>query len=739
MTTVPLNRPSTAAPMAAPRPAAAAGPSLDPVKLLIKYLPHFVGAVIVGGIFGIAAHFGLRFTFPVYNSYVTYGVQPVTEKVTETTTAGQEDELQRFMNTEVQYMLSERILGAAVASPRMATEARSWAAKFSKRSTLPDGQTVMRVDPGDGLEDLLGRVTARVIPETTFIKLSVWWHDKEDVAGLVNVVREEYEKDFNFRANLQNNSSQAALASTIRDYRTNITNLQTQRDRVLQENSIDSLDQRLNEAQRELDLAMTSLTDIRNSIGATQVALDEMRRQRESPAGITYDASIREEVEANPLMVNLKREHNGLETALAGLREQFGPSHRDVRSLQARVNGSLQQIDATREKLLADRFAAREEALRQGLAQTQKQEADLTKVIEDAKSRAARLTQVKVTIDDYQSQINRFTESLINTEDQLKQLISVVASGAGVRVTVAEAPKVPTEVMFPKIWYMVPAGIALILGLTVGVVVLFELVDQRIKGPSDVALIPRTRVLGVIPHAQESPDKTEDVETVFRDQPRGVIAESFRQLRATAGKRLQSGGHRTLLVASVMPRSGTTTVVSNLALGFAALGQRTLVIDANFRRPRMHSVLKVSDAPGLGDVLAGETTLEAAAQPTATDHLSVLAAGSAANRVYERLSSGAMADLLSRASGAYDIVLVDVAPAIVSGDALALAARCDAVALVVRAYQEKRGMVARIRNELAETKGQFIGVIVNAVRPTAGGYMRRNIKVAHEYQNHKNA
>ncbi|MCX5688960.1 MAG: hypothetical protein NTV94_04100, partial [Planctomycetota bacterium] len=72
-------------------------------------------------------------------------------------------------------------------------------------------------------------------------------------------------------------------------------------------------------------------------------------------------------------------------------------------------------------------------------------------------------------------------------------------------------------------------------------------------------------------------------------------------------------------------------------------------------------------------------------------------------------------------------------PAVVAGDGLALAQRVDATVMVVRAMSDKRGMVARIRNELGEARAEFLGVVVNGVRSSAGGYMKGNIRAAAEY------
>jgi capsular exopolysaccharide synthesis family protein len=181
-------------------------------------------------------------------------------------------------------------------------------------------------------------------------------------------------------------------------------------------------------------------------------------------------------------------------------------------------------------------------------------------------------------------------------------------------------------------------------------------------------------------------------------------------------------------------------VASNLALACAAASERVLLIDANFRRPAVHKVFKLTEGPGLGDVLSGQATFEQVVRPGVCSNLDVIAAGTPAGRTLpERLSSDAMARVLRDASTKYDRIFLDSAPAIVAGDGLMLANRCDAVVVVVRAYAEKRGLLARIRGQLADTRADFVGVVVNAVRSSAGGYFKRNIKATHQYQNNGKA
>ncbi|MBL8887871.1 MAG: CpsD/CapB family tyrosine-protein kinase, partial [Phycisphaerales bacterium] len=193
-------------------------------------------------------------------------------------------------------------------------------------------------------------------------------------------------------------------------------------------------------------------------------------------------------------------------------------------------------------------------------------------------------------------------------------------------------------------------------------------------------------------------------------------------------------GHKSLVVIGGMPGSGSTSVMCNMGLAWAASDKKVLLIDANFRRPGMHRVFALRETPGLADVLSG-ASIEDAIQHTSDAHLDVLSAGSREKRVFEMFSSERFGQLLAELKARYDLVLIDVAPALVASDGLAVANRTDASCLVVRAMGEKRGLVGRLRNDLSDAKGEFLGVVVNAVKPSAGGYIRGNMRATHEYQN----
>ncbi|MFI4917078.1 MAG: CpsD/CapB family tyrosine-protein kinase, partial [Phycisphaerales bacterium JB060] len=269
-------------------------------------------------------------------------------------------------------------------------------------------------------------------------------------------------------------------------------------------------------------------------------------------------------------------------------------------------------------------------------------------------------------------------------------------------------------------------------GLVAGGAYLLEMVDQRVKSPADIAALPSVRILGMVPHATEDPARIDTPERVFAEQPLTAMSESYRQVRGAVLKRMRAGGHKSLLVVPAMPGSGATAVASNLAESLAASEHRVILIDANIRRPRLHEVFGLPIGPGVGEVLAG-AALSEVAQKTGNPNLRVITCGEPGNRQLEALATGAIAKLIKQATTEADFVILDVAPATVSGDAQSLAQVVDSTMLVAKAFGETRGQIGRLSRELDEQPARFLGVLVNAARSASGGYLRGNLRAGHSY------
>jgi capsular exopolysaccharide synthesis family protein len=275
--------------------------------------------------------------------------------------------------------------------------------------------------------------------------------------------------------------------------------------------------------------------------------------------------------------------------------------------------------------------------------------------------------------------------------------------------------------------------VLVVLGLTVGIIFLRALTDQRVKSASDLAVLPGARILGVIPDLDDDPTKCPTAELVVSRYPNSVVGESYRQANTPILKRLDRAGHQTVVLMGGMPGAGTTTVASNMASGFAASGRRVLVVDANFRRPRLAEVFGVDkNRAGLGDVLADAVTVDEAIETTEFG-VSVMAAGTPASRIVERFNMAQFDSVVAELRSRYDFVIFDSPPAVVAGEPMMLANKLDAAVLIVRANQEHRGLVARLIGQLSDTPCELIGLVLNRPRGTAGGYFKKNFATMAKY------
>ena len=735
MTTIP------AAPASFPQPRpqhapAPAGPTplgaIDPIKLLNKHKWLLVGAAVLGGLLGTGAHYALVFTYPRYTPRVIFACLPPSASVADSGERFVNDiEMTRFMQTEARAMVSERVMTQVVEDPQLRAEVKDWK-KGYEVTDKATGQT--RFDTVEAAKDLREDVGARVIPQTTFIELSITAGNKFDATAILKLIKEKYLQTLVDKNRLSQEERSAALRQSLERIDKDLLAYASRRQTIIKERNVESIDNRLDATTSQLQDVNEKLNEVDQSLQAGRTSLEAMERELNAAGGVTFGDDLRDEIEKDSLVVSLKNDIGRLETQQqAMLLQGISREHREYKRLGAMIEGSRTNIEQTKNELLRKKFDGRLDSTRKTIAQLEAQRSGLITEQTRLAARLEDLTGAQRLIKDLDDQIEGQIEVKTKLSGALQEFIGVSSLGTAGRVQVFQSERVPTELAFPKLKVMVPAGIVLTLGLVGGLVFLREIVDQRVKGPSDVTLIPRTRLVGWLPDAAEDPAGQGAAETAFRDRPKGIVAEGFRQVRGTLAKRLAAADHKTLLVMAGMPSSGATSVAANLALAFAAADRRVLIVDANFRRPALHRVFGLQEFPGLADVLSKTRDLEGAIQATTTPNLDLLSAGSREQRVFERLAAEGMGEVLATLRTRYDLVILDVAPAIVAGDGLALAQRCDASLLVVKAYSEKRGMVARVKNELTDARAEFLGVVVNAVRSSTGGYMKGNIKAAHEY------
>ena len=158
---------------------------------------------------------------------------------------------------------------------------------------------------------------------------------------------------------------------------------------------------------------------------------------------------------------------------------------------------------------------------------------------------------------------------------------------------------VPSEVSWPKWYVFLPLGTAAGFGLSALLAYLLVLTDTRVRTPRDISRTLQLPMLGFVPDEQDDRSLTKDIETAIVSSPMSMVAESFRHIRSHIAAQTAHAPVNTLLVASITPGGGATTVAANLAAAMALNEMRVLLVDANFYRPRLAQIFRGLPAEGL--------------------------------------------------------------------------------------------------------------------------------------------
>jgi protein-tyrosine kinase len=196
--------------------------------------------------------------------------------------------------------------------------------------------------------------------------------------------------------------------------------------------------------------------------------------------------------------------------------------------------------------------------------------------------------------------------------------------------------------------------------------------------------------------------------------PFGAKAEAIRGLRGQLALRWFDDNRKTLVVAAARAGCGTSVVAANLAIAFAQLGERTLLVDANLRRPAQHRLFGLGAVEGLSSLLAGRGNFSELLRPVEPfNMLSVLCAGAKPPNPHELLSTIGFNYLIETAPAAFDIVIVDAPPLLECSDGQIAAARGRGCLLVARRHRTSLADMEDAKQQLEPTGAAVIGAVLN--------------------------
>jgi capsular exopolysaccharide synthesis family protein len=311
-------------------------------------------------------------------------------------------------------------------------------------------------------------------------------------------------------------------------------------------------------------------------------------------------------------------------------------------------------------------------------------------------------------------------EAVIKRLRQEKERLLVEVQSTKQRVTVLHPAEPPTSKNWMAQYRLV--GLAGLGGLLAGlfVVAAWEARARRISSTDEVQDELGVRVVGEVPWVEPDGSPAEGADPQATP---ALLTESIDGIRAML---LYDAHERTsgqvLMVTSAVAQEGKTTLASHLALSVARAGLRTLVIDCDLRRPRIHDAFGLPPGPGLTEVLRAAVPPAEGIHPGPVEGLWAMPAGEGAHQLTPAQVTSGVRALLAELRGRYDLILVDCSPVLLVADALAVGRLVDGVLLSVRPRMSQLPLVSAACDRMASLRLPVLGVVMNGVRRSRAGY-----------------
>lgn len=683
--------------------------------------------LITSGVLGLGLGVGVFIVWLVFMP--TYSGRATFELVGQLTAADEaiardtrnDDQVQRIAGTEAAKAIDPQILEVVIADPDVQTIL--WMDQFRDEAG--------RVNEQDALIQLKKEIGAGHRRKTQFF--DVYWSARkaDDVPILLTAIRDEYLSVLRRSRERDRDAATEPFREDLAKTDDAIQSLDSEIATFITEKQLLGTDDQMTTVQRDLEDRELERNNVISEINQTRSRVGQIDAKLAGTAEPSQD-DVRE-AESDPVVLQALRDIQTLRGLVAEHRQKFGRNHTQVTQSQAALDARIREKDRKVEEIILRNLQGQRKSASDLLEQLESVRASLDDEIMTDSERLTDQVGWIAELKKKEARLERLEVRKLEIERQIDGIRAVFQREDARQVQPIggiETPRMPSS---PQWFVAIPGTAVLIVGAVVGVIFVRELLDKRVRSTTDLTGLPGVRLLGVIPDSKDDPSDVSRPESVVRDQPTSVLAESHRQFAAAFRRSRQDVDAKSILFVGGMPGAGTTSVVANLASIAAAAGRTVAVIDGNLRRPRIAEVFGFDpEGPGLGDVVDGRVDFDSAVQTT-QDGIKVLTAGTPEHRTFERLDSVDFRNVVEKAGEHCDVVFVDGPPVIVASESMGMADQVDATSLVVRAYSEQRGLVARIVRQLREQPSAFLGVILNRPRYTAGGYFKRNYQAIASY------
>lgn len=464
---------------------------------------------------------------------------------------------------------------------------------------------------------------------------------------------------------------------------------------------------------------MTSLAEDQNvvlqayKIAQAAYDLDQSVADKERDVANKVRKAIQEGMspESIPQVINLpgisdlRRQLVDRESRLVNLTNTFGPRHPVVKGILGEIERYQGEIKVAAAEQVKSLDLAAE------LAQTKMQSS--SNLLAKKQLELNELNKLKIDYDMLQREVDRKKE-LYNFVVKSLQETQLSQNDTTQNIRVVDRAYTKPSAVKPRKLLTLMLGLVGGLGVGVGLAFFVNYLDDSIKSQDDVETYLRLPFLGYVPNIKTNSVIERDLQA--HTQPQSSAAEGFRTVRAAISLAPRAEKQRVFSVTSTIPSEGKSLVASNLAIVLAQTGLKTLLVDADLRRPSVHKAYELQSPAGLTSYLQEKTTsLDEITHTTEIPNLDVICCGAVPTNPSELVGSRRMGQFLEEVRKRYDRVVLDCPPVSAVSDPLVIASMSDGVVFVTKFNRIRREHARKSVQRIQNAGVRITGVVLNDI------------------------
>ena len=506
----------------------------------------------------------------------------------------------------------------------------------------------------------------------------------------------------------------------IENQRTELDNAYAELQQYQQDHNILSLsyEDRREMTREALDSTSARLRDVEAELYSEEALLDQIAEMEGNPSGDLR--ALGDLVDNDSLSNSLERESE-LEEKRARLTSRYLDDHPEVRQVDQQLEVVRNSIDSEIDRIRSS-VENQVSVTRRNAEQLRAEQDRLTDEVAQLNDIGLEYNQLRDSADTtrqhYEAVLERTTELDLNALYE-HDIIQVLEH--------ASVPQSPVSPQVP-----LNLAIGLLAGLFFGgaIMIFIDALDNTLKSHQQIAGYTNEPVLGTLPAVQKSALKgvrthgESPLDTLAAEAPRSSFSEGIKTLRTNLMFMATDDAPQVLLLTSPGPGEGKTVTATNMAIALSQSGEKTVLVDSDMRRPRVHKAMGVSNNRGLSQVLTDGASVDDVIQPAPFDEgPDIVACGPVPSKPSELLHTERFEEFVEELKSRYDRVVFDSPPLAAVADALILSHSADAVLLIVRFAQTRQELLGRSIEQLEAIGAPLAGTVFNDVDDSSGyGY-----------------